>query len=220
MEIEKKDDIRNIIIKEASKLFIQQGYTKTTIRQIATVCNLGRGHLYYYFNKKEDIILYLYKNLIEQIYTYINKSTKQTLDPLISYAMTQSIYIKTIATNESLFRMYIEASEIDTLRKEYLNTLRDILNKYLGELNFKFDSNDINLSIIIGSAGEDELLRRFYNNDTNLSLDEIIKSTIKTRLLLLNIHQEDVNSILIKSQLEINNISIDEIIKNINTLDI
>lgn len=220
MEIEKKDDIRNIIIKEASKLFIQQGYTKTTIRQIATVCNLGRGHLYYYFNKKEDIILYLYKNLIEQIYTYINKSTKQTLDPLISYAMTQSIYIKTIATNEYLFRMYIEASEIDTLRKEYLNTLRDILNKYLRELNFKFDSNDINLSIIIGSAGEDELLRRFYNNDTNLSLDEIIKSTIKTRLLLLNIHQEDVNSILIKSQLEINNISIDEIIKNINTLDI
>ncbi|WGX77145.1 helix-turn-helix domain-containing protein [Paraclostridium bifermentans] len=53
MEFEHKDDIRNTIILEASKLFIQQGYTKTTIRQIAQVCNLGRGHLYYYFKKKK-----------------------------------------------------------------------------------------------------------------------------------------------------------------------
>lgn len=220
MEFEHKEDLRNTIIRQASRLFIQQGYTKTTIRQIAQVCNLGRGHLYYYFKKKEDIVLYLYKSLIERIYVYISESKEETIDPLISYAITQSIYIKVIATNQDLFRLYIEASEIDSVRKEYLNTLKEILDKNLEKLNCNFNSKDINLSIIIGSAGEDELLRRFYKKDIYLNLDEIIESTIKTRLLLLNINQEEVKSILLKSQSAINNISINEIIKNINMLDI
>ncbi|GAA0711408.1 hypothetical protein GCM10008904_23790 [Paraclostridium ghonii] len=220
MDFEQKDDIRNTIIKEASKLFIEQGYTHTTIRQIAQVCNLGRGHLYYYFKKKEDIVLYLYKNLIEKIYSHIKRSSSESIDPLLSYAITQYIYIKTIATNQSLFRVYIEASEIDSVRKEYLKTLSEILKSNLRELNFNFKEQDIGLSIIIGSAGEDELLRRFYKNDISLTLGEIIESTIKTRLLLLNINHDKVDDILYRTNEETKNIKISEIIKSINVLDI
>lgn len=220
MEFENKDDIRNIIILKASKLFIEQGYTKTTIRQIAQACNLGRGHLYYYFNKKEDIVLYLYKNLIEKIYSQTRKINSNYLNPILRYAITQYIYIKTIATNISLFRVYIEASEIDSVRKEYLKTLEDILKSNLRELNFDFNEKDISLSIVIGSVGEDELLRKFYKNDISLSLDEIIESTIKTRLLLLNISHSKVNEIILNTKNVINNIEINEIIKNINLLDI
>lgn len=220
MEFDNKDDLRNIIIQESSKLFLEQGYTKTTIRQIAQVCNLGRGHLYYYFKKKEDIVLYLYKNLIEKLYSYISNSSKNSLDPLLSYAITQYLYIKVIATNKPLFRMYIEASEIDSIRKEYLKTLGDILKNNLENFNYSFKKEDISLSIIIGSAGEDELLRRFYNEDIDLNLDEIIESTIKTRLLLLNISQEKVQNIILKTKEETSNINIHEIIKKINMLDI
>lgn len=220
MEFENKDDIRNTIILKASKLFIQQGYTKTTIRQIAQVCNLGRGHLYYYFNKKEDIVLYLYKNLIENIYLQTKRLNSKYINPLLRYAITQYIYIKTVATNLSLFRVYIEASEIDSVRKEYLKTLGQILKDNLNELNFDFKENDISLSIVIGSAGEDELLRRFYKNDINLNLDEIIESTIKTRLLLLNISHDKVNEIISQTKDVISNIEINEIIKKINLLDI
>lgn len=220
MEFENKEDIRNVIIDEASKLFIKQGYKKTTIRQIAEVCNLGRGHLYYYFKKKEEIVLYLYKYLIEKIYTYISKPSNKSIDPLLSYAITQYIYIKVIVTNGAFFRMYIEASEIDSVRKEYLKTLGDILKSNLSELNFNFKKEDINLSIMIGSAGEDELLRRFYKNDIDLNLDQIIESTIKTRLLLLNMSHEKVNDIILKTRKETKNMNIYEITKNINIVDI
>ena len=220
MELDNKDDIRNIVIKEASRLFIKQGYTKTTIRQIADVCNLGRGHLYYYFKKKGDIVLYLYKNLIEQIYSYISKTQDETIDPLINYAITQYIYIKVIATNNALFRMYIEASEIDSVRKQYIEILKEILKEKLKELNYNFNESDINLSIIIGSAGEDELLRRFYNAEILLSLDEIIESTIKTRLLLLNISHEKVSKIISKCKEKVSEIEINEIIKSIHIIEI
>ncbi|MBC8631743.1 TetR/AcrR family transcriptional regulator [[Eubacterium] tenue] len=220
MEFDNKDNIRNLIIQKASALFLKQGYTKTTIRQIADACNLGRGHLYYYFKKKEEIVLYLYKNLIEKIYAYIIDHPNKYIDPLLSYAITQYIYIKVIATNDDFFRMYIEASEIYSIRKEYLKTLSDILNSNLKKLDYDFKKQDINLSLIIGSAGEDTLLRRFYKKDIDLNLDEIIESTIKTRLLLLNINHEKVNEIILKTKEETKNIKIYEIIKNINIVDI
>ncbi|MDO7203393.1 hypothetical protein Q5M85_03285 [Paraclostridium bifermentans] len=56
-------------------------------------------------------------------------------------------------------------------------------------------------------------MRRFYKNDINLTLDEIIESTIKTRLLLLNISQEKVIQIISDTKESTNNIEINEIIK-------
>lgn len=89
MDCENRDDIKALVIKESSKLFLSQGYTKTTIRQIADARDLGRGHLYYYFKKKEDIVLDLYKHVIENIYSYISNSKNKTMDPLLNYAITQ-----------------------------------------------------------------------------------------------------------------------------------
>ena len=40
------------ILKISTELFLNQGYDKTTIRQIAEESGIGRGHLYYYFKKK------------------------------------------------------------------------------------------------------------------------------------------------------------------------
>lgn len=221
MDLESKDNLRDLIIQKSSRLFVEQGYKNTTIRQIAEACELGRGHLYYYFRKKEDIVLYLYKDLIEHIYSYISKLDSNN-NPLISYAIIQSIYIKSIATNKELFRMYIELSKVDSVRNEYIKILRDLLIEKIQELHYeekRFTENDINLSIIIGSAGEDELLRRFYKNETELSLEEIIKSTIRTRLLLLNISHDEVNEIIIYCEDVTKNMDINSIVKNINYIE-
>lgn len=81
-------------VEESSKLFISQGYSKTTIRQIAEVCGLGRGHLYYYFKKKEDILLYLYKDLLDKLYIYINKNYNFYGNSLLKYRRYSKEYYK------------------------------------------------------------------------------------------------------------------------------
>lgn len=199
MEAEFKGDLRALIIEKASELFISQGYEKTTIRQIATACNLGRGHLYYYFKKKEEIILYLYKSLIEKIYDYINRKHSMELEPLVSYAIIQYIYIYIISKDQEIFRIYIESSGIDSIRNEYIEILKEILKDKIEHKNYNFTEKDINLSIIIGSAGESELLRRYCNKENDLNLEDIITSIIKTRLLLLNIDSDSVNDIINKA---------------------
>jgi len=47
---------RDLIRREATKLFVRQGYGKTTMRQIAKACGLQAGSLYHYIGGKSDIL--------------------------------------------------------------------------------------------------------------------------------------------------------------------
>jgi len=47
---------RGKILKTAIRLFVKKGYLKTSIREIADECGLGKGTLYHYIGKKEDIL--------------------------------------------------------------------------------------------------------------------------------------------------------------------
>ena len=47
LKAETINDIEKNILKISTKLFLDQGYDNTTIRQIAEASGIGRGHLYY-----------------------------------------------------------------------------------------------------------------------------------------------------------------------------
>ncbi|RDY27861.1 TetR/AcrR family transcriptional regulator [Romboutsia weinsteinii] len=211
MNIDESIDLREKIIKEASKLFISQGYNKTTIRQIAEVSGVGRGHLYYYFKKKEDILLHLYRDILDKLYVYINENLNPNSDPLVNYAVTQCIFTYVLASSNQLFRMYIEASSISLVKKEYINILIDLFNEKMYGTNYRFSEENIYISMAIGSSGGWELLNRYYNDEIDLDLDDILKSTIKSKLLLLDIEHIKVNEIIdealkISKQLNTNDI--------------
>lgn len=47
---------RDLILESAAKLFRKQGYSATTLRQIAAVARIEAGSIYYYFDSKEAIL--------------------------------------------------------------------------------------------------------------------------------------------------------------------
>jgi AcrR family transcriptional regulator len=50
------------ILKSASALFIEKGYLKTTVREIAERSGLSIGGLYYHIRSKEDLLNWFYDN--------------------------------------------------------------------------------------------------------------------------------------------------------------
>ena len=58
---------REIIIRAASKVFIEKGYHSATIRDICKASGLGPGTLYNYIRKKEDILYLIYSKLTTMI---------------------------------------------------------------------------------------------------------------------------------------------------------
>jgi len=54
------------ILQVARRLFIQQGYTATSIRQIAEEAQIGKATVYHHFPDKQTIILALLRNTMNQ----------------------------------------------------------------------------------------------------------------------------------------------------------
>ena len=54
-----KDERRKLILEKAQELFRSNGFSGTTIRQIAQACELATGTLYLYYKDKDHIYLEL-----------------------------------------------------------------------------------------------------------------------------------------------------------------
>jgi len=56
VQTSKSEKSRDSILGAAAKLFRRQGYSATTLRQIAAIAEIKAGSIYYYFNSKEAIL--------------------------------------------------------------------------------------------------------------------------------------------------------------------
>ena len=83
LKAETINDIEKNILKISTKLFLDQGYDNTTIRQIAEASGIGRGHLYYYFRKKEDILIHIFKQILNKIYNDVIESSDDKTEILL-----------------------------------------------------------------------------------------------------------------------------------------
>lgn len=50
------ENVRDQLLTEAKRQIIKNGYTNTTIRSVASACNLGVGTVYNYFKSKDMLI--------------------------------------------------------------------------------------------------------------------------------------------------------------------
>ena len=64
---EKAQRTREHIFETALRLFIERGYEKTTLRDIATAADCSLGLTYRYFESKEDLVLTLYERLADEL---------------------------------------------------------------------------------------------------------------------------------------------------------
>ena len=84
-------DTRSRIQEVAIRLFIEQGYEATSLREIAETLGVTKAALYYHFRTKEDIVASLVEDRIE------------ALDELIAWA---NRHPRTAETRQELVRRY------------------------------------------------------------------------------------------------------------------
>src|SRR6201982_3015942 len=62
-----RTDTRSRVQKVALELFAEQGYEKTSLREIAERLGVTKAALYYHFKSKEDIVLSFTDDYFEEI---------------------------------------------------------------------------------------------------------------------------------------------------------
>ena len=76
-------DIKDLIIKSATKYFSRYGFYKTTMEEIAKNIHKAKGLLYYHFKSKEDLFNEVLKQELNNVKTELNKITNSKADSLL-----------------------------------------------------------------------------------------------------------------------------------------
>ncbi|MGW2511618.1 TetR/AcrR family transcriptional regulator [Streptomyces scopuliridis] len=87
----RRGNTRQRIQDVALELFAEQGYEKTSLREIAERLDVTKAALYYHFKTKEDILISLFEDLT------------RPLDDLIAWGGTQP---HTLETKQEILRRY------------------------------------------------------------------------------------------------------------------
>jgi len=82
-----REVVRNKIIKISRRLFLEQGYENTTVRQVLKKANLSTGSLYHFFKNKEEILLFALKDALLEISSLTDSMAVKYNEPMLRYAL-------------------------------------------------------------------------------------------------------------------------------------
>ena len=129
---QRRGNTRQRIQDVALELFAEQGYEKTSLREIAERLDVTKAALYYHFKTKEEIIVSLFEDLTKPIEDLIEwgRGRPHTLETKQEVVRR---YSRVLADAEPLFRfMHDNQGTVRDLRigdifKDRMRDLRDIL---------------------------------------------------------------------------------------------
>jgi AcrR family transcriptional regulator len=97
-------DTRSRLRELALQLFAEQGYEKTSLREIAERLGVTKAALYYYFKSKEDIVASLVEDYVAQLDDLIAWGKDQPRTPETRAEIVRR-YLRIVANGTAVFRM-------------------------------------------------------------------------------------------------------------------
>jgi AcrR family transcriptional regulator len=76
-----KTSRKQIILKEAARLFREKGYIASNLRELAKRAGIQGGSLYHHFGSKQDILFQLMDNTMTDMVTSLSTLLAETTDP-------------------------------------------------------------------------------------------------------------------------------------------
>lgn len=202
------------IMRESEKLFIEKGFEKTTVKEIAEKCGMTKGALYHHFKSKEDVLEKLLishheklLSLVEPIISDENMGSIEKIKKVIRTMRSESLkssdflseYL-TVRTNEKNFILKERLKKYD--RTFYLQALKPILEeaKLREECNYQSSAEAVTLMIYRLDRGLTEEFQIIFSTESIESArnhsQELLDSFVAILALLLGIEKSIVREII------------------------
>ena len=97
------------IIRSATKLFLENGFSKTTFSMISEDSGVTRGNIAYYFHTKEDILFLLIQELMDYHEDVIEEIDGETKNVVFACAMEIATQISICESNPVAWDLYYSA---------------------------------------------------------------------------------------------------------------
>lgn len=176
------------ILTVCVKLFLEQGYKKTTVAQIVQQASVSNSIFQNIFRAKDGVLAELVEFMFSNQFSMARAITGN-LPPVCVYAAETAIQLTLTELNENLREIYIEAytqpNIVDYIQRHTARELEVIFGPYLPGLT----SEDFYL-LDIGSSG---MMRSYMAHPCNeeLTLEKKISGFLNLTLRAYNVPREE-----------------------------
>lgn len=118
---------RNELIAESARLFREQGYDKTTVRDIAAAVGMQAGSWFYHFKTKQDILVAVMEQGMARSLAEIEAIAAQSLPPREAFRQLVLVHLKTLlAPNHDFIPVLLyEGRALDAAERSKIVALTD-----------------------------------------------------------------------------------------------
>lgn len=123
------------ILRAALQLFVQKGYTNTSMDDVAEAVGLTKGGLYHHIEKKEDLLRQIHDQLLDAYMIRVPSAIDGLEDPIEKLAAW--VRAHTMIVMDYVLHIKVFFTEIDQLSEETLKRMverRDKVQKILEEI--------------------------------------------------------------------------------------
>lgn len=179
------------ILQVAERLFAEEGYDGTSIRDISKEANINIAMISYYFGSKEKLLESLVIFRIRNMKLHLENLYQENISPLEKIDKVVELYINRIYKNRSIYQILhfefsnkkrgLNLDSFTQVKKENFDLLKNIIEE--GQQKGFFQTNiDLNLisPIIIGSLTHFQMNKSYFINLLDLSTEEEYEHYIKT----------------------------------------
>lgn len=183
--------LRKSVVRASAGLFLENGFTNTTVKQIAAAAGISTSTLMYVFKSKEDILVeLLYYTRQKQFDTAGMIVQGKTTDKLLFYAAETVLQLHIVESNENLRDIYSAAYSLPKtakmIRRSLTEKMEGIFKEHLPELETK-DFYELE----VASVG---IMRGFMNVpcDMYFTMDRKVKRFLETTFLVYRVPDEKI----------------------------
>lgn len=148
---ERANSVRRIIYERATDLFLEKGFTKTSMNEIAAACGVSKPAIYHYFRNKSDLLSTLYADVTQDFFKAVEViafdcgSAEERLRRLVHHQTIYNIEHHRFLTIFWRERHLIEEEDrrkLAALERNFEGWVRRVLEE--GKANKEFHVSGIN----------------------------------------------------------------------------
>ena len=179
---------RERILDVALDLFIERGFDKTSLREIATQLGVTKAALYYHFPSKDDILMTLHLRMHDVIRSSLSKLAGQPTGRASWMTFLDGL-VDQVAANDRLFLMHQRnaAAFAEVHRKDHGGSEVEpdqLLRGMLGDSSLSLDDRvRIAGSLAVVLAGATMLVDPAAQQAEQLALADILRAAVRDLLL-------------------------------------
>lgn len=186
-----KEGSRRRILSVCVKLFIEQGFKRTTNAEILELADVTSSTFYNIFKTKDGVLFELTEFMFENQFSIAENLANQNASPVMIYAVETALQMTLTELNENLREIYVEAySQPHIAEYIYQNTTNE-LYKIFGSYLPEYSISDF-YELEIGSAG---IMRGYMSRpcDKYFTLEKKLNRFLRMSLSAYNVPAEEQN---------------------------